>query len=78
MSCRRYYQCDLCGADIKQDTGIGVHHETMGAMKAVFFSNENAGHHLCNKCVKGLRDMLADLDKLGEMYDHLDALGDQP
>lgn len=73
MSCKRYFSCDLCGASIEQNTGIGIFHQADGAMRAVYYANESAGHHLCSKCLKGLEGMLADLDKMTEMYTKLDA-----
>lgn len=68
MTCKRYYMCDLCGADIKQDTGIGIYHESGGAIRPVYFAKEGAGHHLCNGCVKGLAGMLVELEKMGEPH----------
>ena len=73
MSCKRYFSCDLCGASIEQNTGIGIFHQANGAMRAVYYANESAGHHLCSGCLKGLEGMLADLDKMTEMYTKLDA-----
>lgn len=73
MSCKRYFSCDLCGASIEQNTGIGIFHQADGAMRAVYYANESAGHHLCSKCLKGLEGMLADLDKMTEMYTKLDS-----
>ena len=73
MSCKKYYACDLCGQSIEQSTGIGVYHKSGGGMRAVYFGDQSAGHHLCNGCVEGLKAMFADLTKMGEMYDKLDA-----
>ncbi len=63
MSVRKNYTCDLCNASIDDKCGIGVFHKATGEIRAVYLGSEGAGHHLCNACVKGLRGMLADLDR---------------
>ena len=62
MTCKRVYQCDLCNGSIPDAVeGIGIKWGAGDQIKAVFFANSE--HHLCNRCVAGLREMFADIDK---------------
>ena len=72
MSLRKHFSCDLCGTSITDD-GVGILHMARGEIRAVWLHKEGAGRHLCNGCVRGLRAMLADLDRLGAIHDELDA-----
>lgn len=72
MGVRRHYTCDLCNAQITDAAGIGVVHKANGDIQAAYLHSEAAGHHLCNSCVKGLRFMLADLDRTARTQDDLD------
>lgn len=73
MSVRKNYSCDLCGTTIIADEGVGVLHVAGGEIRAVWLHKEGAGRHLCNGCVKGLRLMLADLDRTAQIHSELDA-----
>lgn len=72
MSVRKNYTCDLCNSAIGDADGIGIVHKASGDINAVYLHVEGAGHHLCNSCVKGLRAMLADLDRTMQIYVELD------
>lgn len=72
MSVRKTYNCDLCNMSIGDTDGVGVIHRANGDIEAVYLKREGAGHHLCNSCVKGLRTMLADLDRTAAIHDELD------
>lgn len=63
----------MCGSSISDNGGIGIFHEASGDIRAVWLHKEEAGRHLCNSCVKGLRAMLADLDRTAQIQDELDA-----
>lgn len=73
MSVRKTYTCDLCGMAIGETGGVGVIHKATGDIEAVYLKREGAGRHLCNSCVRGLRAMLADLDRTMEIHDELDS-----
>lgn len=73
MSVRKNYFCDLCGSSITDADGIAVLHKAMGDIRAVYLHTDGAGHHLCNSCVRGLRGMLADLDRTAQIHADLDA-----
>lgn len=73
MSVRKNYSCDLCGTSITDADGIGIIHMARGEIRAVWLHKEGAGRHLCNGCVKGLRAMLADLDRTASIHAELDA-----
>ena len=72
MTCTKRYACDLCRDDLRTDTdGIGIKWEARDKIAHVFWANSE--HHLCNRCLAGLRKMLAGLDRMTEMYRKLDA-----
>lgn len=73
MSLRKSYSCDLCGSPISDTNGIGIYHKACGDIEAVWLHKDGAGRHLCNGCVKGLRAMLADLDRTNRIHAELDA-----
>lgn len=74
MTCKRTYQCDLCHGTLSDaPDGIGIRWGAGDQIKAVFFADSE--RHLCNRCVAGLREMFADLDKITQMYRDLDAAG---
>lgn len=73
MSVRKNYSCDLCGTGITDTDGIGIIHKASGEIQAVWLHKEGAGRHICNACVKGLRAMLADLDRTNQIHAELDA-----
>lgn len=72
MTVRKSYSCDLCGSSVTDADGVGIIHGASGDIRAVYLHQEGAGHHLCNCCVKGLRAMLADLDRTSEIHAELD------
>ena len=72
MSVRKNYSCDLCGSAITEADGIGIVHKARGEISSAYLHNEEAGRHLCNGCVKGLRFMLADLDRISQIHAELD------
>lgn len=63
MSSKRYFYCDLCGSDIQVGGGVGVYHEASGKIVDKSLLQEGCGHHLCNKCIKGLKEMFAVMEK---------------
>jgi hypothetical protein len=73
VSLRKSYSCDLCGTTISAGDGVGVIHKAGGEIEAVYLLHDGAGHHLCNRCVSGLRGMLDDLDALTQQHADLDA-----
>lgn len=73
MSLRKHYSCDLCGTSITDADGVGIIHMAAGDIRAVWLHKEGAGRHLCNRCVKGLRAMLSDLDRTASIHAELDA-----
>lgn len=73
MSLRKSYSCDLCGSSITETDGIGIIHGATGDIRAAWLHKEGVGRHLCNACVKGLRAMLADLDRTIQIHADLDA-----
>ncbi len=73
MTLRKNYSCDLCGSSISDANGIGIFHKANGDIEAVYLGRECAGRHLCNGCVKGLRVMLADLDRTAQIHAELDS-----
>lgn len=77
MSVRKNYSCDLCGFAISETDGIGILHQANGDIEAVWLHKEGAGRHLCNRCVKGLRVMLAGLDRTNQIHDELDRSDNQ-
>lgn len=72
MSVRKTYSCDLCGSAITDTDGIGIFHKASGDIQSVWLHKEGVGRHLCNGCVKGLRAMLADLDRTIQTHAELD------
>lgn len=72
MSVRKHYACDLCNAAIDDKNGIAIVHRTNAEIKPVYLATEGAGHHLCNSCVRGLRGMIADLDRTNELHAEMD------
>jgi hypothetical protein len=58
MSVQKNYSCDLCGSSIADAGGIGIIHKANGEIEGVPVRLEGAGHHLCNRCVNGLKGML--------------------
>lgn len=72
MSVRKDYTCDLCGSSITEAEGVGIIHKARGDIEAVYLKRDGAGRHLCNSCVKGLRVMLADLDRTMKIQEDLD------
>jgi hypothetical protein len=72
VSVRKNYSCDLCGSGITDTNGVGIIHMAAGDIRAVWLHKEGAGRHLCNGCVKGLRAMLADLDRTSQIHAELD------
>lgn len=73
MSVRKNYSCDLCGSSITDTNGIGIIHKANGDIQSVWLQKEGAGRHICNDCVKGLRAMLADLDRTIQIHADLDS-----
>lgn len=63
MSRKHYFYCDLCGTEIKIGDGIAAYHEPQGKIVDKALMDNGCGHHLCNKCVDGLRDMIAEMDR---------------
>jgi hypothetical protein len=78
MGLRKHFTCDLCGSQIDQHGGVGVYHQADRQIRAIYLHNESAGHHLCNECVRGLRGMLADLDRTAAIHDELDRAEAEP
>jgi len=72
MTCTKRYACDLCRDEMREAIdGIGIRWEAGNGIKAVFYANSE--HHLCNRCIEGLRGMFEQLAKDREMYRELDA-----
>jgi hypothetical protein len=70
---KRYYSCDLCGSSLADHSaGIGIYHWVDGKISAEYLHKDGCGHHLCNACVRGLRAMIAELDRTQALYNELD------
>jgi hypothetical protein len=73
MSVRKSYSCDLCGTSINDTSGIAIIHRANGDIDPEWLGRDGAGRHLCNACVRGLRAMLAALDRTTQIHAELDA-----
>ena len=74
MTCTKRYACDLCREEMREATdGIGIRWAAGSVINATFYTNSE--HHLCNRCIEGLRGMFEQLAKDREMYRELDAEG---
>lgn len=73
MTVQRQFACNLCRASVMAETAIGIRWKCMNEIEPVYLND--AENHLCNECVKGLRVMLAALDRIGEIHDELDRAG---
>lgn len=72
MTCAKRYSCDLCEDTIAEATdGIGIRWNSGNTINAVFYADSE--HHLCNRCIEGLKSMLERLAADKEMYRKLDA-----
>jgi hypothetical protein len=72
MTSVKRYACDLCKDEIREPTdGIGIRWHTDNAIRHVFLTDSE--HHLCNRCIEGLRVMFQEIAATQEMYRKLDA-----
>ena len=71
MTCTKRYACDLCRDEMREATdGIGLRWASGNNIRHVFWADSE--HHLCNRCIEGLRAMFVEIDKTREMYRELD------
>jgi hypothetical protein len=71
MTCQKRYICDLCHDPIHDITdGIGLRWNSGNHIANVIVPDSE--HHLCNRCIEGLKAMFADIDRMVGIYRELD------